>query len=80
MTAEDHKAQREWARQCHAQRVQADLANAVRDAPIRARFHKLLIEEGFREHETPCPGSVYPGSHVQTLWRFFLLATLMERE
>lgn len=80
MTLENRKAQREMAQQCHAQSVQTDLANAVRDTPIRARFHKLLIEEGFREHETPDPGSVYPSSHVQTLWRFFLLATLMERE
>ncbi len=80
MTAEDRKAQREIARQRHDQRVQADLLNAERDAPIRARFHALLVAEGFREHVTPNPGDSYPGSHVQTLWEFFLAATLMERE
>jgi hypothetical protein len=80
MAVEDHKSRHEVSRQCHARRVQADLLNAGRDAPIRARFHALLVKEGFREHVTPSPGASYPGSHAQTLWEFFLAATLMERE
>ena len=67
-------------RQRHAEREAADLANAERDAPIRAAFHTLLVKEGFREHITPKPGTAYDGSHTQALWEFFLAATLAERE
>lgn len=67
-------------RQRHAEAVALDIANAERDAPIRELFHALLVTKGFHKHTTPAPGAGYPGSHVQTLWEFFLVATLAERE
>ena len=49
------------------------------EAIIRDRFHNLLVEEGFKTHTTPPKGRSYSGSHVQTLWDFYLHATLAER-
>jgi hypothetical protein len=60
-------------------RVDADLANAEEDAPIRARFHAWLETNIFEPHVTPAPGSVYSGSHQQTLWECWLAATLEVR-
>ena len=69
----------EQLRQQRQARIASDLANAERDAPIRARFHAWLLAEGFCEQVTPKPGSVYLGSHTQALWECYLAATLAER-
>jgi hypothetical protein len=46
---------------------------------IRQRFHEYLAEQGFAPQAIPQPGRTYAGSHIQTLWDFFLHATLTER-
>jgi len=46
---------------------------------IRDRFNKMLAKEGFSPQAIPPPGRKYKGSHVQTLWEFYLNATLAER-
>jgi hypothetical protein len=56
------------------------IANAERDAPIRARFHDWLESAGFRRFNTPPLGASYPSSHVETLWEAYVDATLRERE
>ena len=60
-------------------RIAADLANADRDTPIRARFNDWLEGAGFAPQATPHPGTTYPGAHTQTLWECYLAATLAER-
>ena len=76
MTPQDLRLQRQAEK---LQRIEADLANAERDAPIRARFHAWLEAEGFHPHTSPPPGGSYSGSHAQTLWECYLAATLEER-
>jgi hypothetical protein len=76
MTAQEQRLQRQVEKQ---KRIEADLANAARDAPIRAVFHAWLESEGFAPQATPAPGSSYMGSHLQTLWECWLAATLNER-
>lgn len=49
------------------------------EAVIRERFHALLVEEGFQSPAIPALGQSYRGSHIQTLWEFYLHATLAER-
>ncbi len=56
-----------------------DIANAERDAPIRARFHDWIERSGFRPMPIPEPGRSYSGSHMETLWAAYLDATLKER-
>lgn len=70
---------REKRREEIALKKAQDIANAERDAPIRARFHAWLEGAGFRKFETPPLGSVYPGAHIETLWEAYLDATLSER-
>lgn len=55
------------------------IANAERDAPIRARFHAWLERAGFRTFPIPQPGQSYPGSHIEAMWEAYLDATLQER-
>lgn len=55
------------------------IANAERDAPIRARFHEWMERSGFRPMPIPEPGRSYSGSHMETLWEAYLDATLQER-
>ncbi len=61
------------------ERVANDKANEKRDAVIRERFHIWLVENGFKQYETPKYGNSYNGSHIETLWQAFLHATLIER-
>ena len=56
------------------------VANAERDAPIRARFHEWMERSGFRPMPIPEPGRSYSGSHMETLWEAYLDATLQERQ
>jgi hypothetical protein len=56
------------------------IANAERDAPIRARFHDWMERAGFRSMPIPEPGHSYSGSHMETLWEAYLDATLRERD
>ncbi len=56
------------------------IANAERDAPLRARFHEWMERSGFRSMPIPEPGRSYSGSHTETLWEAYLDATLRERE
>jgi hypothetical protein len=46
---------------------------------IRERFHKYLEEQDFAPQPIPKPGRSYGGAHLQTLWEFYLHATLTER-
>lgn len=71
--------EREQLRQMRERKKAEAIANAERDAPIRARFHAWLEGAGFREFETPPLGYSYSSSHVQTLWEAYLDATLQER-
>ena len=78
--ADNERAERQAARQQdRLARTAADLANAERDAPIRARFNDWLEGAGFAPQATPQPGATYPGAHTQTLWECWLAATLAER-
>ena len=73
----EHQAARQKIRLA---RIAADLANADRDAPIRARFNDWLEGAGFAPQATPHPGTTYPGAHTQTLWECYLAAALAERK
>lgn len=81
MTAEYRLELRLEREATHQQAIAADLANAERDIPIRARFHTYLVEhEGFAPQTAPAPGGYYPGTHAQMLWECWLAAALAERE
>lgn len=79
LTPEQHQQQEQRRQESQRKKAEA-IANAERDAPIRARFHAWLEASGFRKFETPPPGSSYPGSHIETLWEAYLDATMKERE
>lgn len=82
MSHEFKQGTREAIEEAAKQRRLQDLANAERDAPIRARFHAWAMTQGFvdRVLVIPAPGCSYTGSHLQELWEAWLAATLAERD
>ena len=79
LTPEQHQQQEQRRQEFDRKKAEA-IANAERDAPIRARFHSWLEASGFRKFETPPHGSAYPGSHIEMLWEAYMDATMKERE
>lgn len=75
----DKQALLEIRKKSFEERVTKEKANEERDAVIRARFHQWLLDNGFKQYETPKLGHSYSGSHIETLWQAYLHATLVER-
>jgi hypothetical protein len=63
------------------ERVRIETTTLERDLPIRESFHVFLQTMGYQPRVlvTPKPGYKYPGSHIETLWKCYLHATLTER-
>lgn len=78
LTPEQHQ-QHEQRRQESERKKAEAIANAERDAPIRARFHEWMERSGFRSMPIPEPGRSYSGAQMETLWEAYLDATLNER-
>ena len=78
LTPEQHQQQEQRRQESQRKKAEA-IANAERDAPIRARFHEWMERSGFRIMPIPEPGRSYSGSHMQTLWEAYLDATIRER-
>jgi len=78
VTPERQQEREQLKQERERKRVEA-IANAERDAPIRARFHVWLEKAGYRPMPIPEPGRSCSGSHMENLWEAYLDATLKER-